>query len=91
VADEIGKATHLGERGKIRGQKDCRAAAGSPNLVEQLLTSVAIAPMDQDARALIGQLARHTAADAVGRPGDQYGLVFEIHTSSPMSSVVSWS
>jgi len=47
-------------------------------LVEQLLASDAIAPMDQDARALIGQSARYEPTHAVRRPSDQYGFVFSL-------------
>jgi hypothetical protein len=35
--------------------------------------------MDQDARTLPSQLPRHQPADAIGRTGDEYGLVFEVH------------
>jgi hypothetical protein len=36
--------------------------------------------MDEDARALIRQSARHEPTHAVRRPSNQYGFIFDVHT-----------
>jgi hypothetical protein len=44
--------------------------------------------MDQDARALIGQLARDQPTHAVRRPGDQYGFVCNVHATKDRQNLV---
>jgi hypothetical protein len=53
AADRVGQPTHLGERGKIRRQEYCRAAATVPDLLDDLFASVDVAAMNQDTSALI--------------------------------------
>jgi hypothetical protein len=58
------------------------------NFLEQSLPSRAIASMDQDARALIGQSTRYEATHAVRRPSDQHGFVFNIHATKYRQNLV---
>src|SRR5262249_5224307 len=81
LADGAGETTHTGERGKTPGKEARRAAVGGANFVEQLLAARAIAAMDQDARALIGQPTRDEPPHAVRRSGDQYGFVCNVHAT----------
>jgi len=58
------------------------------NFLEQSLASRAIAPMGQDARALIGQSTRYEPAHAVRRPSNQHGFVFNIHATKSRQNLV---
>src|SRR5262249_39101626 len=46
LANHVREATYLGKRRKIRRQEHCRAQRSGPDLLEQLLTSVAVPPVD---------------------------------------------
>jgi hypothetical protein len=87
LTDRVRQATHLGERGKIRGQEHCPAAATAPDLLDDLFASVDVATMNQDTSTLISQSASHEQAHPVGRAGYQYGLAFQVqllrHVETP--------
>ena len=44
-----------------------------------LFASVAIASVDQNVSALIGQPVRHEPTNAIGRIGDQNHFAFRVH------------
>jgi anaerobic glycerol-3-phosphate dehydrogenase len=62
----LGEATYLGERGKIRRQKDRRTAAAGLDLFQELPTPVRVTTVDQNVSALLSQALSHPPADAIG-------------------------
>ncbi len=53
LADYVGEAPHLSERGKV-GRQECCRATGALGLIYDLVASVEVAPMNQQPQALIG-------------------------------------
>jgi len=49
------------------------------DLIDYLFASVAIASVDQNPSALIGQPARHEPTNAIGQTGDHYHFAFRVH------------
>jgi hypothetical protein len=77
VADVAGQALNVGGIAQV-GRDEARLAAGGGDLLDGLGAARGVAAVDQDLRAVAGQLQRDRAADARRRPGDERPLSFEI-------------
>jgi hypothetical protein len=79
LANLAGEAAHFGKRRQVGRQKNCRAAPGRRNLIGNKLAALAIASVNDNPGAPIGQPARDQAAYAIGRTRNECGLVVQIH------------
>ena len=69
----IGQRAHLRERREV-GAKEARLAAALRDPLDESLAPRAVAPVQDDARAIRREPLGDIAADAVGRAGDEDGL-----------------
>src|SRR5262249_42204629 len=88
LGDLVDHAVDLGARGDVGGDGDAGAAVGA-ELVGQAPGGIGVEVVDDDRRAVAGELPADGAADATGGPGDDSDAVDERVHEDPTSGIGS--